>query len=358
MKLAPDLLLSANSIRDLAGSNQRKMQPSLLSRQPNTALLQELLTPEELGKLRQEFPQFRFMAPAMTVDLEASAPSFEEIVIFFGCKLSPSELEKMPQLRWIHCPNPQLGDLPLAELNEASQILVTHTKGENLFQMREYVMAATLACAKQLFYWQSARDAKEDIWDLSPPFPALTLQERRFLQIGLGRAGTAISEGAKGLGMRVWGCDRHATFHPHCKKVYTFRDLNTLLPSADVVSICMPRGQIAKSRLGEAELSLIKDGAILIVLGAGGTVDEAALVNVAPRLRGVIMDAFTETPLDDSSPLWDLPNVVISPGVATHPRSVARLAYRTFRHNLRQFIHRNVLDMWNVVERPFEEALL
>lgn len=312
---------------------------------------------EELAQLRTEFPQYQFICPAATVDIEAKIPNLSNITILFSRQLDADQLEQMPRLRWIHCPDPQLSELPLDALNEATQVVVTNTRGENLQQVREYVLAGVMAWAKQLFFWSEEMGQERQLWNRCPAGQPWLLNEKTFLQVGLGMVGSAITQGAHGLGMRVWGCDQRGSFHPHCDQVYPWKDLHSLLPAADVISICLPRGRQYEGVFGEREFSLLKDDSVLVSVCSGSALDEGALVAAAPRLRGLVLDTFSSSPLRKTSPLWRLPNALLTPEVSESPERDQREAYRSFRLNLRQFMHRNILDMQNVVERPFEDSI-
>lgn len=324
----------------------------------NTVLIQELLTPEETELLRKEFPLFKFITPANQNELEEKLPPLADVVVLYSNTLSTAHLRCMSQLRWIHCPTPHLSDLPLNILSEMSQITITRTQCENLSQIQEYVIGALLALAKQLFHWAKGVGTLRNPWETPPPQAPWNLRERTFLQIGLGKAGTQIAAGAEALGMKVWGCDLRGSFHPHCQRVYPMTALHSLLPAVDVVSLCMPRSRHYAGCFGEEELALLRDDRIIIVVGSGNVIDEKALASHASRFRGVVLDVFSHSPLPRTSPLWEQPTVLITPEVSTHPESNERLAFHSFRHNLRHFIHRNVLEMENVVERPFQELFI
>lgn len=96
----------------------------------------------------------------------------------------------------------------------------------------------------------------------------------------------------------------------------------------------------------------MKQGSILIVIGSGG-VDADALAQIAEsgKFRGILIDASYQTPLPATSPLWNIRNIIITPEVASRPKSTERQAFRTFLYNLRQYLHGNFQDMRNLREK-------
>ena len=126
--------------------------------------------------------------------------------------------------------------------------------------------------------------------------------------------------------------------------------LEETLPLADVISVAIPRNTPTPFRLSQEELTLIKDGAILSIVGSPKLVDEEALIGQASRFRGISIDAFYQTVIPAKSKLWLVPNLLITPEVSPRPKLIEREAMHTFRFNLRQYRHDNYADMKNLVD--------
>jgi phosphoglycerate dehydrogenase-like enzyme len=97
----------------------------------------------------------------------------------------------------------------------------------------------------------------------------------------------------------------------------------------------------------------MKEDSILLSIGSSTVFDENALVQVAKtgKFRGILLDAFYQMPIPATSPLWKIPNVIITPDVAQRPKSTQRQAFRLFLYNLRQYVHGNFKDMRNLVDK-------
>lgn len=314
-------------------------------------LLQNKLSEHGIREMIHEFPSFFFLAPREVHYRQLGDEEWARIEIIYGNHLTEEELAKTRKLRWIHSPVPNLDPLCLNALDK-KDIIVTTTREENTAQIGEYVIGGILAYAKNLFHWEAADKNPTLLWDSKWRDSMWMLKDRIFLQIGLGKVGTEIARRAKLMEMRVWGIQETRTFHPHCQKVFNFQDLPTILPAVDVVSLALPRAQQKTTLFRKKEFELMKEDAILVIIGSKGLIDEEALLEIATtqkKFRGILFDAFYQKPISPSSPLWNIPNILITPEVAPRPKLVEKEAYHTFRYNFRQYAHNNFTDMRNRV---------
>ncbi len=304
-----------------------------------TLLLRDPLAPNEIKLLREEFPQFIIQMPTEAI----SEAEWSEVEILYSKTLGAEELERAHRLRWIHVPSADTQGLCLGKIHEATNLLVTATKSPDVHQMAEFAMGALLASAKDLFFWHEKRGDPPAIWESPHRDLTWSIKGRTLLQIGLGPAGLAIADYATRLGMRVWGVADQKTFHPYCHKSFSMAELNSLLPSADVVSITPPVKGIDRDLL-----ELMREGSILLLLGLEG-IDEHALIEViqSGKFRHVILDA--PPILSHKSPLWNLPTVTVTPAVAPCPETETRLEFHQFQYNLRRYIHTDYDRMKNHV---------
>ena len=240
----------------------------------------------------------------------------------------------------------------MKEIQQQGNILVTNTRDENLPQMGEFAMSAVLAFAKNLFHWWEIKQFPALLWDSKWRHSMWTLKDKVFLQVGLGKPGTEIARQAGLMGMKVWGVDQNASFHPYCTKTFPFTDLLKLLPLVDVVSTCLPREREYHQWLKQEHFEAMKEDSILIVIGSSKLVDENALAEVAKtmKFRGIAIDGQHQLPIAQNSPLWKIPNILITPEIAPRPKTKDTQSLRLFRSNLRQYVHGNYSDMRNLVD--------
>lgn len=317
----------------------------------NIVLLQDALAEHEVQQLIREFPGYLFLVLSHFTYKKLGEADWARVEILFGDRLTCEELEKAPRLRWIHTPSPNLNRFCLKDIEKKGTILITTTKGEDIFQIGEFVTTGILAFAKNLFHWHDTDQTPVILWDSKWRDTMWTLKNRILIQIGLGGIGIEIARRAKQMEMMVWGVTKKPTFYPHCDKIFSLKKLHDILPSADVVSICLPRGEEKELWFDPKDLERMKKGSILVIIGSRSIIDEELLVRVAEKdhLRGILIDAFYQLPIPANSKLWTIPNIIITPEVAPRPKSEEREAFKNFRYNLRQYIHGNFNDMRNQV---------
>jgi len=136
--------------------------------------------------------------------------------------------------------------------------------------------------------------------------------------VGLGRIGKLVSQLFRGIGNPVIGFDPYADEAWAAKNGVELVDFETLLATADIVTVHVPGNADGSAVIGVKEIELIKQGAFLINISRGGIVDEDALYNAlaAKKLTGAAIDVFSEEPY--TGPLCDLDNVVLTPHLGSY----------------------------------------
>ncbi len=154
--------------------------------------------------------------------------------------------------------------------------------------------------------------------------------------LGLGSIGEAVARRADAFDMRVIGTKRDlATYRGVAAEVFPPIGTLEVCRQSDVIVIVLPAGEETDGLVGAEELAAIGSG-WLINVGRGSIIDEDALIRSLTdgELRGAGLDVYHQEPLPADSPLWDLPNVIVSPRVAwMTPRQGFKLA-RLFERNL------------------------
>jgi phosphoglycerate dehydrogenase-like enzyme len=136
--------------------------------------------------------------------------------------------------------------------------------------------------------------------------------------VGLGNTGRELAIRAQALGMLVLGYRRQAEAVPGVDRLYAAErgdSLDELLRESDFVVLATPLSDATHHLLGARELGLMKRSAVLVNMARGGVVDETALLAAlrAGQIAGAGLDVFAQEPLPPESPLWDAPNVLITP---------------------------------------------
>lgn len=318
----------------------------------NIVLLRAKLKLEEIDKLLGEFPQYLFLSLTGEGCASLSAEQWSRVEILYGEELDREELKKAHQLKWMHLSGDDLRNIPLKELKERKNILISTTPPPNIELLGEFIANAILSFSMNLFSWKEASHFPALIWDCKWKETMLTAKEITLLQYGLNRAGEEIAKRGKGCGMKVWGVQEKRTFHPHCHKTVSINNVHSILPNMDVVVLSFPKEREYHNVFGKGEFDLMKKEALLFVVGNNRAVDEKALVDALDKgkFRGVLIDLDRNTPLSINSKLWKRPNVIITPDISRNEEAAEGMAFQTFRYNMRQYLHGNINDMHHMLK--------
>jgi phosphoglycerate dehydrogenase-like enzyme len=252
----------------------------------------------------------------------------------------------MPKLRWIHVMGAGVdGDLTPQVVN--SDIIVTRTRGLHNLPVSEWVMLQMLAVTKRLPELVIAQH--EGKW--RPVEVPVTIQGRTMGIVGYGEIGQTLAVRARAFGLRVVGTRRHPRPAAELDALYPPNELDRLLQESDYVVLLTPLTPDTRGLIGEAQLRRMKTDAWLINVARGEVVQEEALLRALRErwIAGAALDVFRQEPLPADSPLWTLPNVLITPhnsGVR-HPNFSAE-ALDQFLDNLGRYVRgeplRNQVD--------------
>jgi phosphoglycerate dehydrogenase-like enzyme len=227
------------------------------------------------------------------------------------------------RLRWVHSAGVGMRSSLFPEM-VASDVVLTNSRDIQARAMAETAMAMLYYFARGLDHAVAAQARSS--WDTSA-FDQLCgigeLNDEPLGIVGFGSLGRAVAERATALGLQVTALRRRSgTQAPRGVRVVTGPDgLRDLLGNSAYVVLCVPDTPRTEGLIGRRELALLGPRTVLVNLSRGTVLDEEALIEALPRLRGVALDVFAREPLDPASPLWTAPNVLVTPHVsATSPR--------------------------------------
>jgi phosphoglycerate dehydrogenase-like enzyme len=253
-------------------------------------------------------------------------------------------LEAAPRLRWVHYTGAGIEHLLVPSFVRSS-IPLTNSRGIHSPAVAELALTLLLAIAKGLP--NRVRAQAEHRWtqELNRGLNRATL-----VVVGLGSIGSAVARTASALGMQVIGVRRTARRARWAHDVVAFSDLDRVLPRAEYIVLCCPETDETRGLIGAAQLRRLPRGAILVNVARGTIVDEPALIEALRdgHLAGAGLDVFSSEPLAPHSPLWDLPNVLITPHYP-NVRGWERETVQRFVENAERFLDRRPLR--NVVDK-------
>lgn len=270
-------------------------------------------------------------------------PGFH-VLVLPGSSPADRILAACPDLRWIQTSSAGIDGIATASLKSRPGIVVTTARGVHGDQMAEHTLALILALTRALPRFLRQQSRHEWKRQALPDLAGRTL-----LVVGYGTIGERIGALGQAVGLRVIGVRRTAppSAAPGASgaQVISTEDLDQVLPEADYVVLVLPRTAATNRLMDHARLGLMKPGSFLINVGRGGTVDEDALLAALRDgpLEGAALDVFTEEPLPDASPLWDLPNLIVTPHVAAASPRYFEQVFRLFANNLARFLEEEPL---------------
>lgn len=248
-------------------------------------------------------------------------------------------LRSSSRLRWVQGTAAGTGEqIKAAGLSEEEleRVVVTSASGVHVGPLAEFCLMGLLHFIRGVPRLQADQLAHR--WD---HYPVAELRGGTVLVLGLGAIGTEVARLAKAFGMHTIGVNRRgASDSPHVDEVYATDRLLDVLARSDAVVVTLPLTEETEGMLDAEALQRIKPGAILINAGRGGLIDEPALAKVLreKRLGGAALEVFATEPLPTDSPLWDLPNVLISPHTAALSVHENERIDELFCENLRRYL--------------------
>jgi phosphoglycerate dehydrogenase-like enzyme len=264
-------------------------------------------------------------------------------------------LARIPRLRWVQLPSVGVNqEHSSVTWRRAPQVAVTNASGLASTAMAQYVTASILYHAHRL--WLLPEYGRLRDWSVRSAFKPEILVGRTLGLLGYGGVGRRAAHIAHGLGMRVRAVRREPgrspseqfrvpeiealDSGPEPAEIRSVDELDWLLPQAEFFVAAVPLTDETRGIIGARELALLPQRAIVINVGRGPLIDEQALIEAlqSGHLGGASLDVFDPEPLPAESPLWELPNVMVTPHVSgTHDR-VSRYTTDLFLENLARYV--------------------
>jgi len=238
--------------------------------------------------------------------------------------LPPAVLEAAEELRWVQALSAGVDFYDRAALREAG-VLLTNAAGIHAEPIAEQVLGYLLLFEREIL--RGVRQQEAGLWQR---YEGGELRGKTVGIVGIGSIGSRVAELATAFGTTVIGTKRDTSTVPDAvDEIYPPDGLHEVLSRADYVVVACPLTDETRGLMGREELGILDDESVLVNVARGPIVEEAALVEALQQrvIRGAALDVFEEEPLGSDSPLWDLPNVVVTPHMAgSTPHKERRLA--------------------------------
>ncbi len=288
-------------------------------------------------------------ARIVEVDSRAqAAETIQDADAFLGNRFFLQSLPHAQRLRWMQS-NSVGVDLILTARDRLDGVTITCARGVYDDELIEHGLALVLGLARGLP--QARDDQRAQRWQR---LPRPSVRGRHALVLGWGGVGRGIAEHLAALGMQVTGVRRTVSEHGEAGgpvRIVGPGGWRQLLPDTHVLVVALPLTSETCSMVGAAEIAALPRDALLVNIGRGGMLDEAALAVALRRdhLGGAALDTFEKEPLPPEHSLWCVPNLFVTPHVGRSPDRAPFRWEPLFAANLRRFARG--LPLLNVVDK-------
>jgi phosphoglycerate dehydrogenase-like enzyme len=270
-----------------------------------------------------------------------------EILMAFGPQVKTDFFKHAPKLKWVFSlgtgtdgitDSPHLG----------RDVIVTAVRGIHGPPISELAFLQMLAFARDFRRIERQREAKR--WER---FPGVLLHGKTVAILGVGAIAEGLAPRCKAFGMRAVGISRSNRAVPGFDRIYPRAEIAQGVAEANFFVMLVPLEDDTRNIVDGHVLGAMKPGAYLINLARGGVLDEAALIRALndKTIAGAALDALATEPLPADSPLWTMPNVIITPHIGGYYDDYPRDAAMQFEQSLAHFMAGRPELMFNREQR-------
>ena len=244
-------------------------------------------------------------------------------------------LTNAPRLTWVQATSAGIGGFVKRHGLDGGELTLTTAAGTHAAPLAEFALTGVLHFVKDVPHLMSRQ--REHHWERHV---SGQLAGRRATVVGLGSIGRQVAAALDALGVHVTGVGRSGGAYdlPAGVATVAIENLDDVLGATDILVLAVPLTAETQGLIGASRVNALPAGAIVVNVARGQVIDEAALTDalVAGRLGGAALDVFEVEPLPAGSPLWDLPNVLVSPHSASTAAAENEVLTDLFIDNFRR----------------------
>jgi phosphoglycerate dehydrogenase-like enzyme len=260
--------------------------------------------------------------------------------------ITPPLIAAASRLRWVHISSAGVDRFLFPEMVRHPAVM-TNSRGVAAVSIAEHAFALILAFTRGLP--SAFRHQQESRW---APAQLTEIRGQTLGIIGLGHVGREVAQRAAGFGLRILAVDLRPVERPAAvSELWTPERLPDLFAAADIVINCTPLTAQTRRMIGRDLFARMKPTALFVNVSRGPIVDQEALVAAleSGRLAGALLDVVEPEPLPADSPLWRMPNVILTAHTATTSQYFRQRLLDLFCDNLRRY--RAGEPLLNVVDK-------
>ena len=274
--------------------------------------------------------------------------------VLYTARVLPTA-EMAPNLRWIQFHWAGVDHAIDDPILRKPDLVATTLSGAAATQVAEHILMMLLALGHhipELAAFQKKAEWPRDRWERLDP---LEIRGSTVGLVGYGSIGRQTARLLVNFGATVLAAKRDA-MHPqdydyspegigdpggdYVHRIYPIEALHSMLKACDFAVVCVPKSPATLNLIRSEELAAMKPGAYLVDVSRGGIVDHTALITALKerKIAGAALDVFPEEPLPSDSPLWKLPNVLITPHISGITSHYDERAVEMFSANLHRYL--------------------
>jgi phosphoglycerate dehydrogenase-like enzyme len=263
-----------------------------------------------------------------------------------------SGLSLAPNVKWIQATSSGIGNRVARLGLKDSTMVLTTARGVHAGPLAEFVFHSLIGYWKQ--YLRVQEDQKRHRWER---YCGEELAGKTLAIIGVGEVGRRIIQIGKAFDMRVVALARPGSKRTAADvgvdTLFKSNDLHKMLAEADALVLIIPHTAETEGMIDRAAIAALKPGAVLVNIARGQVIDEQAMIDAlrTGHIAFAALDVFAVEPLPASSPLWDMPNVLVSPHSASTAASENGKITDIFCRNLKCFVEGRISEMTNMFDR-------
>ena len=295
-------------------------------------------------RLARSFPDVTFHAVAHGADGKAVAADID-VIIGLGHHIPTDLIKAASKLKWVQALTTGTETLTAPGVLPP-HVLLTSTRGIHGPQMSELAFMFMIALNRDFRRMQrNQAEAKWEQWNQP------ILEGRTAVIVGLGILAEHLAARCKLFGMTTIGVSGGRAQAPHFDEVHPREALVKVAARADFLVLLVPYSKDTHHLIDRTVIAAMKPSAFLVNIARGGVLDEAALVEhlQAGKIAGAALDVLSKQPLPPDSPLWKLPNVIITPNVGGRSDNFVEQTLTIVEPNLRAFVGGRLEDLRNLV---------
>jgi phosphoglycerate dehydrogenase-like enzyme len=285
---------------------------------------------------------------------QVPAELWEKAEILYTMYALPEE-EEAPDLRWVQFYLAGIDKVIDAPILRREGLQATTNSGANASQTAEHILTMLLALGHNLPNFFSRQSNHRWMTDKAAKYQPAELKGSTIGIVGYGSVGRQVAHLVGGFGATVLATKREAKspedigYTPEDSgdpegdlftRLYPPQAIKSMFKECDFVVVSVPLTAETRGMISTEELAALQPSAYLVDASRGGVVDHDALIEALNenRLAGAALDVFEDEPLPTDHPLWDIPNVIITPHIAGFSAQYNQRANTLFIENLKRYL--------------------